>query len=57
MLFVLNGYLSLPQDYIDACERLSQLNLSEVQQREIIRVVLHCLGNVSLSYSQSFSRI
>ncbi|KDR78859.1 hypothetical protein GALMADRAFT_244494 [Galerina marginata CBS 339.88] len=32
-------------DYIDACERLSQLNLSEIQQREIIRVVLHCCGN------------
>ncbi|KAF8591084.1 ARM repeat-containing protein [Ramaria rubella] len=32
-------------DYVDACERLSQLNLSEVQQREIVRVVLHCLGN------------
>ncbi|GJJ08265.1 hypothetical protein Clacol_002475 [Clathrus columnatus] len=33
------------QDYIDACERFSQLNLSEIQRREIIRVVLHCLGN------------
>ncbi|THV07360.1 hypothetical protein K435DRAFT_833689 [Dendrothele bispora CBS 962.96] len=32
-------------DYIDACERLSQLKLSEVQQREIIRVLLHCCGN------------
>lgn len=32
-------------DYVDACERLSQLNLTEVQQREIIRVVLHCCGN------------
>ncbi|KAF8969183.1 hypothetical protein BDZ97DRAFT_1754792 [Flammula alnicola] len=32
-------------DYIDACERLSQLNLTEVQQREIIRVLLHCCGN------------
>jgi nucleolar MIF4G domain-containing protein 1 len=34
------------QDYIDACERLSQLNLTDVQQREIIRVVLHCCGQV-----------
>ena len=34
------------QDYIDACERLSQLSLTEVQQREIIRVLLHCCGNV-----------
>ena len=35
------------QDYVDACERLSQLKLTEVQQREIVRVVLHCCGNVS----------
>ena len=34
------------QDYIDACERLSQLNLTDVQQREIIRVVLHFCGQV-----------
>ncbi|TFK33233.1 hypothetical protein BDQ12DRAFT_691462 [Crucibulum laeve] len=32
-------------DYVDACERLSQLNLSEVQQRDIVRVLLHCCGN------------
>ncbi|CCM01388.1 uncharacterized protein FIBRA_03439 [Fibroporia radiculosa] len=32
-------------DYVDACERLSQLKLSDVQQREIIRVILHCCGN------------
>ncbi|KAF9050784.1 hypothetical protein BDZ89DRAFT_977686 [Hymenopellis radicata] len=32
-------------DYVDACDRLSQLNLTEVQQREIIRVLLHCCGN------------
>ncbi|KAF5382190.1 hypothetical protein D9615_004440 [Tricholomella constricta] len=32
-------------DYVDACERLSQLNLMEVQQREIVRVLLHCCGN------------
>ncbi|KAJ7593311.1 hypothetical protein C8J56DRAFT_495127 [Mycena floridula] len=32
-------------DYVDACERLSQLNLTEVQQRDIIRVLLHCCGN------------
>ncbi len=36
------------QDYIDACERLSQLKLTEIQQREIIRVLLHCCGNASL---------
>ena len=39
-------FTSCPQDYVDACERLSQLNLTEVQQREIIRVILHCCGNV-----------
>ncbi|KAF8529830.1 hypothetical protein JB92DRAFT_2782635 [Gautieria morchelliformis] len=32
-------------DYVDSYERLSQLNLTEVQQREIVRVILHCLGN------------
>ncbi|KAL1727850.1 hypothetical protein EV714DRAFT_253370 [Schizophyllum commune] len=32
-------------DYVDACERLGQLNLTEVQQREIVRVLLHCCGN------------
>ena len=31
---------------MDACERLAQLNLTEVQQREIVRVILHCCGNV-----------
>ena len=35
------------EDYVDACERLGQLNLTEVQQREIVRVLLHCCGNVS----------
>lgn len=44
-----------PQDYVDACERLLQLGLSDVQQREIARVLLQCSGNVSLS-SPSFSR-
>jgi nucleolar MIF4G domain-containing protein 1 len=33
-------------DYVDACERLAQLGLNEVQQREVVRVVLHCCGNV-----------
>ncbi|PSS19945.1 hypothetical protein PHLCEN_2v3118 [Hermanssonia centrifuga] len=33
------------EDYVDACERLSQLKLTEVQQREIVRVILHCCGN------------
>ncbi|KAJ7903418.1 hypothetical protein B0H14DRAFT_3079584 [Mycena olivaceomarginata] len=32
-------------DYVDACERLPQLSLTEVQQREIVRVLLHCCGN------------
>lgn len=34
---------------MDACERLAQLNLTEVQQREIVRVILHCCGNVRLT--------
>lgn len=34
------------EDYIDAFERLIKLNLKEVQQREIVRVLLHCAGNV-----------
>ncbi|GAA5827704.1 hypothetical protein JCM3770_005130 [Rhodotorula araucariae] len=33
------------EDYIDACERLQQLGLSDVQQREIARVLLQCSGN------------
>ncbi|KAH7335592.1 armadillo-type protein [Rhizoctonia solani] len=32
-------------DYVDACERLTQLDLQETQQREIIRVILYCCGN------------
>lgn len=39
--------LTRRQDFVDACERLGQLNLKEVQQREIVRVLLHCCGNVS----------
>jgi nucleolar MIF4G domain-containing protein 1 len=36
------------QDYADACERLAQLNLTEVQQREIVRVLVNCCGNVRI---------
>jgi nucleolar MIF4G domain-containing protein 1 len=36
------------QDYVDACERLAQLNLTEVQQREIVRVLVNCCGNVNI---------
>ncbi|PPQ83433.1 hypothetical protein CVT25_007024 [Psilocybe cyanescens] len=43
-------------DYVDACERLSQLNLTEVQQREIIRVILHCCGN-ERSYNPYYSLV
>ncbi|KAI0264458.1 hypothetical protein BC834DRAFT_924661 [Gloeopeniophorella convolvens] len=32
-------------DYVDACERLAQLNLTEVQQRDVVRVLLNCCGN------------
>lgn len=43
---LLSNLISCLQDYLDACERLAQLGLTEVQQREIIRVNLHCCGNV-----------
>ncbi|KAF8263879.1 MIF4G-domain-containing protein [Lactarius quietus] len=33
------------EDFVDACERLAQLNLTEVQQREVIRVLVNCCGN------------
>jgi nucleolar MIF4G domain-containing protein 1 len=36
------------QDYVDACERLAQLNLTEVQQREVVRVLVNCCGNVRI---------
>ncbi|KAK7050892.1 suppressor of glycerol defect [Paramarasmius palmivorus] len=32
-------------DYVDACERLAELKLTEVQQRDIVRVLIHCCGN------------
>ncbi|KAF8318483.1 hypothetical protein DL93DRAFT_2124903 [Clavulina sp. PMI_390] len=32
-------------DYVDACERLGHLSLSEIQRREIGRVLIHCCGN------------
>lgn len=35
------------EDYIDAAQRVASLGLKEVQQREVVRVLLHCLGNVS----------
>ncbi|KAJ6609207.1 armadillo-type protein [Mycena sp. CBHHK59/15] len=43
-------------DYVDACERLGQLNLTEVQQREIVRVLLHCCGNEK-SYNPYYTLI
>ncbi|SGZ29552.1 BQ5605_C051g12533 [Microbotryum silenes-dioicae] len=33
------------EDYADACDRLLQLGLTDVQQREIVRVLLRCSGN------------
>ncbi|KZT00798.1 ARM repeat-containing protein [Laetiporus sulphureus 93-53] len=44
------------EDYVDACERLSQLKMTEVQQREIIRVILHCCGNEK-SYNPYYALI
>lgn len=31
---------------MDAHDQLLQLGLTDVQQREIVRVLLHCSGNV-----------
>jgi len=44
------------EDYVDACERLGQLRLTEVQQREIVRVLLHCCGN-ERSYNPYYTLI
>jgi nucleolar MIF4G domain-containing protein 1 len=41
-------FINTGQDYVDACERLAQLNLTEVQQREVVRVLVNCCGNVSI---------
>ena len=41
-------FTELGQDYVDACERLTQLNLTEVQQREVVRVLVNCCGNVGI---------
>ncbi|KAH9824244.1 armadillo-type protein [Melampsora americana] len=41
------------EDYVDASEKLNSLSLTAVQQREIVRVLLHCLGHVCLRSSQS----
>lgn len=35
------------EDYLDAFEKVMKLGLTEVQQREIARVLLQCTGNVS----------
>lgn len=35
------------QDYMHACDRLNQLRFTDVQQREFVRVALHCCGLVS----------
>ncbi|KAG0143427.1 hypothetical protein CROQUDRAFT_48804, partial [Cronartium quercuum f. sp. fusiforme G11] len=38
--------LMTAEDYVDASEKLDRLGLTAIQQREIIRVLLHCLGNL-----------
>lgn len=35
------------QDYVHACDRLSALKFNETQQRDFVRVALHCCGVVS----------
>ena len=44
ILVVLTDYTC--QDYLDANERLASLHLSEIQQREMIRVLFQCCGSV-----------
>lgn len=44
--FAASDALKSLQDYVDAQDRLSQLGLTDVQQREVVRVLLHCSGNV-----------
>jgi len=39
------------EDCVDAANRLVALNLSDVQQREIVRVALHCLGAERSGYN------
>ena len=39
---------------MDACERLGQLNLTEIQQREIVRVLLHCCGKVRSAFRSRY---
>ena len=41
-------FAKLGQDYVNACERLAQLNLTEIQQREVVRVLVNCCGNVGI---------
>ncbi|WVQ97462.1 hypothetical protein IAU59_004575 [Kwoniella sp. CBS 9459] len=36
--------LMTSEDYVHACDRLSLFKLTEVQQREFVRVALHCCG-------------
>ncbi|KAK8866155.1 hypothetical protein IAR55_001306 [Kwoniella newhampshirensis] len=36
--------LMTSEDYVHACERMSMLKLTEIQQREFVRVTLHCCG-------------
>jgi hypothetical protein len=33
---------------MDAYERLMKLNLNEKQEREIVRVIVHCVGQVCI---------
>lgn len=40
------------EDYVDACERLSHLKISDQQRPEVVRVLLHCLGNVGFAFSR-----
>jgi nucleolar MIF4G domain-containing protein 1 len=40
--------LMISKDYVEAFEHLLKLDLKNVQEREIPRVILHCCGSVSV---------
>jgi nucleolar MIF4G domain-containing protein 1 len=42
------------EDYAEAFERFAKLGLKEKQEREIVRVIIHCCGQVPFSSSFFF---
>ncbi|CAH7666360.1 hypothetical protein PPACK8108_LOCUS710 [Phakopsora pachyrhizi] len=48
--------LMTSEDYVDACDRINQLSLTSVQKREVVKVLLHCLGN-EVNYNPYYTMI